>query len=100
MQRLPIFYCNVVIREVRDSNGDLLGTVIEHHDGTPAGIIAAAVSASEQMFTNYPDASNIQSRIGATDVEGSLRWSISPNFRYLAEVGTDEAEYIWTAQTR
>jgi hypothetical protein len=83
---------------VRDRDGNPLGTIIDRHDGTPAGIIAAARIASEQMFLDYPQASNIQSFIGATDADGVLRWSISPNFRHLAESGTDEAEYIWTGE--
>jgi len=83
---------------VRDRDGNLLGTIINRHDGTAAGIIAAARIASEQMYLDYPEASNIQSRIGATDADGVLRWSISPNFRHLAEIGTDQAEYIWTGE--
>jgi len=88
-------FSNIVVREVRDRDGNRLGTVVEPHDGTPAGILAAARRASGQMFINYASASNIQSRIGATDVDGAPRWSISPNFRHLAEVGTDEARYTW-----
>ena len=88
-------FSNIVLREVRDRDGNRLGTVVEPHDGTPAGILAAAQRASRQMLIDYASASNIQSRIGATDVGGALTWSISPNFRHLAEVGTDEASYIW-----
>ncbi len=93
-------YANVVIRKACDRNGNPIGTVIERHDGTPAGVIAAARRVSERMFIDYPDASNVQSRIGATDPDGAPRWSISPNFTHLAEIGTDEAEYIWTGQMR
>jgi hypothetical protein len=85
---------NIVIRDVRDRNGISLGTVVERHDGTEAGIIAAAQRATERMYADYPEASNIESRIGATDKTGQPRWSISPNFNHLAEIGTDEAAYI------
>jgi hypothetical protein len=47
------------------------------------------------MYAEYPEASNIQSRICATDAAGLPKWSISPNFQHLAEIGTDEALYIW-----
>lgn len=90
-----INYRNVVVRDVRDGNGNKLGTVLEPHDGTETGVIAAAARATDRMYAEYPKASNIQSRIGATDATGRPKWSISPNFKHLAEVGTDEASYIW-----
>jgi hypothetical protein len=86
---------NVVLRDVRDSNGNRIGAVIEPHDGTEASVIVAAQRATDRMYAEYPDASNIQSRIGATDATGNPKWSISPNFRHVAEIGTDEAHYIW-----
>lgn len=86
---------NVVVRDVRDSNGNKLGTVLEPHDATEAGVIAAAQRATDRMYAEYPEASNIESRIGATDATGRPKWSISPNFKHLAEVGTHEASYIW-----
>jgi hypothetical protein len=87
--------CNVVVRDLRDSNGNRMGTVIEPHDGTEAGIISAAQRVTNLMYTEYPEASNIESRLAATDATGRLKWSISPNFQHLAEIGTDEARYIW-----
>jgi hypothetical protein len=86
---------NVVVRDIRDRNGDRIGTIIEPHDGSEAGVIAAAQRAAQRMYAEYSLASNIQSRIGATDSTGKPKWSISPNFRHLAELGTDEAHYIW-----
>jgi hypothetical protein len=86
---------DVVVRDVRDRNGNKLGTMVEPHDSTEAGVIAAAQRATDRMFAKYPEASNIQSRIGATDATGRPKWSISPNFKHLAEIGTDEASYIW-----
>jgi hypothetical protein len=90
-----LLLCNVVVRDVRDRNGNKIGTVIEHHDGTEAGVITAARRATERMYAEYPEASNIQSRIGATDAAGRLIWSVSPNFQHIAQLGTDEARYIW-----
>jgi hypothetical protein len=86
---------NIVVRDVRDRNGDRIGKIVEPHDGTEAGVIDAARRATERMYTEYPEASNIQSRIGATDGTGSPMWSISPNFLHIAQIGTDEARYIW-----
>ena len=89
------YYRNIVVRDVRDTNGNNLGTLVEPHDATEAGVIAAAQRATDRMYAEYPEASNIESRIGATDATGRLKWSISPNFKHLAEIGTDEACYIW-----
>ena len=86
---------NVVVRDVRDRDGFKLGRLIEPHDGTESGVIAAAQRASERMFAEYFDASNVESRICATDTSGKLKWAVSPNFLHLAELGTDEADYIW-----
>ena len=86
---------NVVVRDVRDRDGSKLGRVVEPHDGTEAGIVAAAQRASERMWVEYSDASNVESRICATNASGKIRWAISPNFVHIAEVGTDEAAYIW-----
>jgi len=85
----------LVVRDVRDRNGNKLGLIVEPHDTTEDGIIAAAKRATDQMYAQYPEASNIESRIGATDATGRPRWSISPNFQHMAEIGTDEASHIW-----
>lgn len=86
---------NIVVRDVRDRNGNRLGTIVEPHDSTEDGIIAAAQRANDRMYEEFSEASNIQSRIGATDATGRPKWSISPNFKHIAEIGTDEAAYIW-----
>jgi hypothetical protein len=86
---------NIVVRDVRDMNGYRLGTIVEPHDSTEDGIIAAAQRATDRMYEEFSEASNIQSRIGATDATGRPKWSISPNFKHIAEIGTDEASYIW-----
>jgi hypothetical protein len=91
---------NVVIRDVRDRDGYKLGKLIEPHDGTEAGVIAAARVATDRMYAEYSTASNIVSRICATDANGKLKWVVSPNFLHLAEVGADEASYIWGGPRR
>jgi hypothetical protein len=93
---------NIVVRDVRDRDGYKLGRLVEAHDGTESGVIEAARRVSDRMFAEYSDASNIESRICATDTRGKPKWAISPNFNHLAEIGTDEAAYIWgdlTART-
>ena len=91
VQKFP----NVVVRDVRDRDGYKLGRVIEPHDGTENGVIAAARIATDRMYAEYSDASNIESRMCATDTSGKPKWAVSPNFLHLAEIGTDEASYIW-----
>ncbi len=45
---------NVVIRDVRDRDGCKLGRVIQAHDGTEDGVIAAAQSAAgPDVVTRY-----------------------------------------------
>jgi hypothetical protein len=66
---------NVVVRDVRDRDGVELGRVVEPHEGTEAGIVAAAERASERMWVEYSDASNVGSRIRATDASGRVRWA-------------------------
>jgi hypothetical protein len=86
---------NVVVRDVRDRDGRRLGRIIEPHNGTEIGVITAAQAATDRMYAEFSAASNVQSRICATDSTGSPRWAVSPNFLDLAEVGTEEALYIW-----
>ena len=83
---------NTVIRDVRDRDGNKLGDIIEPHDGTIDGIRTAAQKASDRMLDEYPDASNMASRIGATDESGNPAWAISPNFVHVNRIGTVEAE--------
>jgi len=91
----PLQCSNVVVRDVRDKEGNKLGTITEPYDGTEQSARSAAERISNSMFEQYPDASNIESRIGATDASGKPKWTISPNFRHIAEIGTDQARYIW-----
>jgi hypothetical protein len=85
----------VVVRDVRDRDGHRLGRIVKPHDGTEPGVIAAAQAATERMYTEFSTSSNVQSRICATDSTGNPKWAVSPNFLHLAEVGTEEALYIW-----
>lgn len=47
------------------------------------------------MWQEFPDASGINSMTGATDLDGNPKWAISPNLKHIAELGTDQASYIW-----
>ena len=76
---------NLTIRQVRTAGGILLGYLTERHDGSPESMLEAARRITEQMFRCFPDASNIQSLILATDRTGRPRWSISQNFRFITE---------------
>ncbi len=91
----PTNYELEVLREVCDSAGQLLGVMHAPYDGSLADAVKVAESISELMYLSFPDASNIQSRIGATDEAGRGKWVISPNFLHVAEVGTSEAAYIY-----
>lgn len=91
---------NVVVRDVRDRDGCKIGRVVEPHDGSEHGVITAARTATDRMFSEYSTASNVESRICATDASGRVKWAVSPNFLHIAEVGTDEASYIWGNLTR
>jgi hypothetical protein len=77
---------NVVIREACDRDGVVLGHLVASHDGTPDGIVAAARRATQSMFSAFADASNVSSRIIATDASGRPRWSVSPNFAVIEEL--------------
>ncbi len=77
---------NVVIREACDRDGVVWGHLVASHDGTPEGIVAAARRATQRMFDSFADASNVNSRIIATDVTGRPRWSVSPNFQVIEEL--------------
>jgi hypothetical protein len=65
---------NVVLRELRDRDGRKLGRIIQPHDGTEAGVIAAAQAATDRMYAKFSTASNGESRICATDDNGNPRW--------------------------
>jgi hypothetical protein len=77
---------NIVVRQACDRDGRLLGYFTSKHDETPAGLIAAAKRASDEMFLAFCEVSNIESAILATDSAGAVRWTISPNFRVIGEV--------------
>ncbi|MCL4198915.1 MAG: hypothetical protein KJZ69_15615 [Phycisphaerales bacterium] len=77
---------NVVIREACDRDGIVLGHLVASHDGTPEGIVAAARRATQRMFDAFTDASNVNSRIIATDASGRPRWGVSPNFQVIEEL--------------
>ncbi len=78
-QRVPRFK-NVVVRDVRDRDGGQLGRIIQSHNGTESGVITAAQDATDRMYAEFSAASNIQSRICATDSNGSPGQVISSTF--------------------
>lgn len=84
-----------VVREVCDADGQRLGVVHARYDGSVDDAVRVAKSITEMMYARFPDASNIQSRIGVTDENGRGRWIISPNFSHVAEAGTSEGVYIF-----
>jgi N12 class adenine-specific DNA methylase/2'-5' RNA ligase len=86
---------HVVVRDVRDDQSNYLATLTEPYSGTAHSALEAAKKLEARMFEYYPEASNIESRIGATDSEGKPRWAMSPNLKHVADVGTEEARYIW-----
>ncbi|MGI6129889.1 MAG: diguanylate cyclase domain-containing protein, partial [bacterium] len=88
---------NIVFREVRGMDGQFLGIEIEPYDGTKEGAIRAAKAIEARLDSKYPDWSNINSRIGATDAQSMPKYTISPNLQHVADVNleTPEARYIW-----
>lgn len=58
---------NAVVREVCDQEGYKLALIIQPHDGTEAGIVAAAQTATDRMYTEFAAPSSVESRICATD---------------------------------
>lgn len=84
-----------VLREVRDAGGHRLGVVHARYDGSVDDAVRVAKSITDLMYVRFPDASNIQSRIGVTDENGRRRWIISPNFLHVAEAGTSESACIF-----
>ncbi len=78
---------NTVVRQACDRRGRVLGHFGSAHDGTPEGMVAAAKRVSDEMFLASGEVSNINSAILATDQTGAPRWTISPNFRVIEEVG-------------
>jgi hypothetical protein len=76
---------NTVIREVCDRSAEKMGYVHGAYDGTPEDMVRVAQEITEQMFSEYNDASNSESRIFATDETGKLRWRVSPNFQHVVE---------------
>jgi hypothetical protein len=77
---------NLVIRQVCSHYGQVFDHLVERHDGSPEGMIAAADRVSQRMFDLYDDASNIASQIVATDEHGRPRWTISANLRVITKL--------------
>jgi|GEM_PF-5433250 len=44
---------NVVVREVRDQESYILGRILQPHDGTEEGVVAAAQAATDRMYIEF-----------------------------------------------
>ena len=84
----------VVIRDLRDHEGNSLGRLSAPYDGTPENAREVAQQLAAQAYSEYPEHSNIQSRTVALNEEGRGKWAVSPNFKYVSEAGTKDARYI------
>jgi hypothetical protein len=71
---------NVVIRDVRDRDGRRLGGIVQPHNGTELGVVTAAQAATDRMYAEFSMASNVQSRICATDFHRKLQMGSLPYF--------------------
>jgi hypothetical protein len=87
-------YKLLVIREVCDSEGQRLDVLHAPYDGSVKDAMQIAEHITDLMHSYHQYASDIQSRILATDEYGRGKWAISPNVRHIAEAGTPEAAYI------
>lgn len=85
---------NLVFREIVDFNGVKINTLFARYDGTIEDAIRKAKNLSDLMFANFPQASNMNSQIGAYDENGKARWIISPNFKNIEEIASKDA-FLW-----
>ena len=92
---IPNCKVNIVARLVCDSRRNKLGVIFRDHDGTVGGILSAAAQLTYRMEIEYPESSNIQSRLVATDSHGFPKWAVSANFKHIAEIGTGDARRIY-----
>ncbi len=78
--------CLQVIRWVKDRHGNSLATLMDRYDGTAEDARSKAKDVSRLMDRLYPEASHIQSQIGATDERGDPKFEISPNFKLVYDL--------------
>lgn len=86
---------NLVFREIRDFNGEKMGLIMAHYDGTLEDAVEKAKKISNIIFDSFPQASNIQSKMGAYGKDGESRWTINPDFRCVAETEAKNAFLMW-----
>jgi hypothetical protein len=91
---------NVVVRQLKDIDGNVLGQIVEPYDGTEEGAIKAARITYDKMIRLPRYGMSGMSRVAATDAEGTPKWMISPysSSAYkesIAEIGTDEAREMF-----
>ena len=82
---------SMVIRDVCDHHGNHIATLIHRYDGTPDIAAAAAEAIDRHMSLYYPEASDVKSRIVATDETGQVRWAISPDGKRVEAVRDEES---------
>ena len=76
-----------VIRDVCDYRGNHIATLTHRYDGSEDIAKAAAEAIDRHMSLYYPEASDVGSRIVATDEAGDVKWAISPDGRRVTAAG-------------
>jgi len=77
----------------RDLHGTQLGVTHARHDGTVAGIRAAARRLQGDAEVEHYGWSMAASSMIATDAHGHAGWAISPNLAHINPVGSEGAAY-------
>lgn len=94
IQKIRALPKSSVIRELRDFDGKFITVICKPHNGDFEDMLESTKDIEKEMHYIY-EASHVNSRILATDESGKPKWAISPNLLHIAEIGTDEAQYIW-----
>jgi hypothetical protein len=82
---------NTVFMDVRARDGWRIGVLTAPHDGTRAGIVAAADLLQQRALARFSDHTHAGSRLFATDATGALGWVISPNLAHVSRYDSPEA---------
>jgi hypothetical protein len=89
-KRLPE---NHVVFRALDFQGRVKGIYTQPYDGSIEDMVDQMMNLQNRIQFMYDDCSGINSQNFATDEKGELKWVISPNGRYVSEVGTADARY-------
>lgn len=82
---------NTVFMDVRARDGWRIAVLTAPHDGTRAGIVAAADRLQQRALARFSDHTHAGSRLFATDATGALGWVISPNLAHVSRYDSPEA---------